>query len=91
MDSAEQAGPRPAACFCGRRCKVPPKADVGDHLGAAPLAGTSVAVSFIQTPVYEASATVLVGQQQGQGDSPARVEELQALIPSAVEIITTAR
>jgi capsular polysaccharide biosynthesis protein len=53
------------------------------------LAGTAVAVSFIQTPVYEASATVLVGQQQGQGDSPARVEELQALIPSAVEIITT--
>jgi capsular polysaccharide biosynthesis protein len=32
---------------------------------------------------------VLVGQQQGQDDSPARVEELQALIPSAVEIIRT--
>ena len=32
---------------------------------------------------------MLVGQQQGQSDSPARVEELQALIPSALEIITT--
>jgi uncharacterized protein involved in exopolysaccharide biosynthesis len=53
------------------------------------MAGAAVAFSFLQTPVYEASATVLVGQEQGQGDSPARVEELQALIPSAVEIITT--
>jgi len=53
------------------------------------LAGTAVAFSLLQTPTYEASATVLVGQQQGQGDSPARVEELQALIPSALEIITT--
>jgi uncharacterized protein involved in exopolysaccharide biosynthesis len=57
----------------------------------APLAitGTALAFSFLQTPLYEASATLMVGQQQGQGDSPARVEELQALIPSAVEIITT--
>jgi len=47
---------------------------------------------FLQTPTYEASATLLVGQKQGQGDSsPARVEELQALIPSALEIITTRR
>lgn len=57
----------------------------------APLAitGTALAFSFLQTPLYEASATLMVGQQQGQGDSPARVEALQALIPSAVEIITT--
>jgi uncharacterized protein involved in exopolysaccharide biosynthesis len=53
------------------------------------IAGTALAFSFLQTPLYEASATLMVGQQQGQGDSPARVEELQALIPSAVEIITT--
>jgi uncharacterized protein involved in exopolysaccharide biosynthesis len=53
------------------------------------IAGTAVAFSLLRTPTYEASATVLVGQQQGQDDSPARVEELQALIPSAVEIITT--
>ena len=58
----------------------------------APLAisGGSLAFSLLQTPTYEASATVLVGQQQAQGhSSPARVEELQALIPSALEIITT--
>jgi succinoglycan biosynthesis transport protein ExoP len=53
------------------------------------IAGTAAAFSLLQTPTYEASATVLVGQQQGQGDSPARVDELQSLIPSAVEIITT--
>jgi capsular polysaccharide biosynthesis protein len=53
------------------------------------ISGTALAFSLLQTPTYEASATVLVGQQQGQGDSPARVEELQALIPSALEIITT--
>jgi uncharacterized protein involved in exopolysaccharide biosynthesis len=57
----------------------------------APLAivGTALAVGFLRTLLYEASATVLVGQEQGQGDNPARVDELQALIPSAVEIITT--
>jgi capsular polysaccharide biosynthesis protein len=53
------------------------------------IAGTALAFSLLQTPIYQASATVLVGQQHGQGDSPARVDELQALIPSAVEIITT--
>jgi capsular polysaccharide biosynthesis protein len=53
------------------------------------IAGTALAFSLLQTPTYEASAMVLVGQQQGQGDSPARVEELQALIPTAVQIITT--
>ena len=53
------------------------------------IAGTALAFSLLQTPIYQASATVLVDQQQGQGDSPARVDELQALIPSAVEIITT--
>lgn len=53
------------------------------------VAGTAVAFSLLRTPTYEASATVLVGQRQGQGESPARVEELQALVPSAVETITT--
>jgi capsular polysaccharide biosynthesis protein len=53
------------------------------------ISGSALAFSLLQTPTYEASATVLVGQQQGQSDSPARVEELQALIPSALEIITT--
>jgi uncharacterized protein involved in exopolysaccharide biosynthesis len=51
------------------------------------IAGTAVAFGFLRTPLYEASATVLVGQEQG--DSPARVDELQSLIPSVVEIITT--
>jgi capsular polysaccharide biosynthesis protein len=53
------------------------------------ISGSALAFSLLQTPTYEASATVLVGQQQGQSDSPARVKELQALIPSALEIITT--
>jgi capsular polysaccharide biosynthesis protein len=53
------------------------------------ISGSALAFSLLQTPTYEASATVLVGQQQGQSDSPARVEELQTLIPSALEIITT--
>jgi len=53
------------------------------------IAGTALAFSLLQTPLSEASATVLVGPEQGQGDSPARVAELQALIPSAVETITT--
>jgi capsular polysaccharide biosynthesis protein len=51
--------------------------------------GTTVAVSLLRTPLYEASATLLVGQEQGKGDSPARVEELQALTLSAVDINTT--
>jgi capsular polysaccharide biosynthesis protein len=91
MDSApNQAGPpeeQPVsvgdvARFLRRRMSV---------IVLAPLllAGTAVAFSLLQTPSYQASATVLVGQQQRQDDSPARVEELQALIPSAVEIITT--
>jgi polysaccharide biosynthesis transport protein len=53
------------------------------------IVGATVAFSLLQTPTYEATATVLVGQQQGQGDNPARVEELQALTLSAVDIITT--
>src|SRR5215203_2532360 len=53
------------------------------------ISASALAFSLLQTPTYEASATVLVGQQQGQSDSLARVEELQALIPLALEIITT--
>jgi len=53
------------------------------------ISASALAFSLLQTPTYEASATVLVGQQQGQSDSPARVEEHQALIPLALEIITT--
>src|SRR5215207_8974455 len=53
------------------------------------ISGTALAFRHLQTPTYEASATELVGQPQGQSDSPARVEEPQALIPSALEIITT--
>jgi capsular polysaccharide biosynthesis protein len=53
------------------------------------IASTAVAVSLLRTPVYEASATMLVGQEQGQDDNPARVDELQALTLSALDIITT--
>ena len=38
------------------------------------MAGTAVAFSFLQTPVYEASATLLVGKEQGQVGGPAKVE-----------------
>jgi capsular polysaccharide biosynthesis protein len=56
-----------------------------------PLAvvGTTVAFSLLRAPTYEATATVLVGQEQGKDDNPARVDELQALALSAVDIITT--
>jgi len=53
------------------------------------ITGATVAVSLLRAPLYKASATMLVGQVQGKGDSPARVEELQALTLSAVDIITT--
>ena len=53
------------------------------------IVGVTIAFSLLQTPTYEATATVLVGQEQGQDDNPARVEELQALTLSAVDIITT--
>ena len=38
---------------------------------------------------YQASATVPVGRQQRQGGGTARVEDLQALVPSVGENITT--
>jgi capsular polysaccharide biosynthesis protein len=53
------------------------------------IVGTTIAVSLLSTTAYEASATVMVGQEQGQSKDPARVEELQALTLSAVDIITT--
>jgi capsular polysaccharide biosynthesis protein len=45
--------------------------------------------SLLRAPTYEATTTVLVGQEQGQGENPASVEELQALTLSAVDIIIT--
>jgi capsular polysaccharide biosynthesis protein len=53
------------------------------------IVGATVAFSLLRAPTYEASAIMLVGQEQGQGDNPARVDELQALALSAVDIITT--
>jgi capsular polysaccharide biosynthesis protein len=53
------------------------------------IVGATVAFSLLRAPTYEATTTVLVGQEQGQGENPASVEELQALTLSAVDIITT--
>jgi capsular polysaccharide biosynthesis protein len=53
------------------------------------MAGTAVGFSFLQTPVYETSAKLLVGQEQGQVGDPAKPDDLQLLTQSAVEVITT--
>jgi uncharacterized protein involved in exopolysaccharide biosynthesis len=53
------------------------------------LAGTAVAFSFLQTPKYAATATLMVGQEQGQVGNPAKVDELQLLTQSVVGVITT--
>ena len=54
------------------------------------MGGTAVAFSFLQTPKYATTATLIVGQEQGQQvGSPAKVDELQLLAQSAVGIITT--
>jgi tyrosine-protein kinase len=53
------------------------------------MAGTAVAFSFLQTPKYVATATLMVGQEQGQVGNPAKVDELQLLTQSAVGVITT--
>ena len=54
------------------------------------MVGTAVAFSFLQTPKYATTATLIVDQEQGQQvGSPAKVDELQLLAQSAVGIITT--
>ena len=50
------------------------------------MAGIAVAYSLSQPPVYEASARVLVGQEQGQRGEPARPDDLQLIAESAVEV-----
>ena len=63
-------------------------------LVALVLLGTSVGLSLLQTPVYEASLKVLVGRDQDP-DSPAplssEVEGLQQLTLTAVEAIESRR
>ncbi len=52
------------------------------------MAGIAVAYSFSQPSVYEASAKVLVGQEQGQEGEPAKVDDLQLIAESAVEVFS---
>jgi capsular polysaccharide biosynthesis protein len=50
------------------------------------MASIAVAYSFLQPSVYEASAKVLVGQEQGQRGEPAKVDDLQLIAESGVEV-----
>ena len=43
------------------------------------LTGLAVILSLIQTPMYEASVTILVGQERGVTDTPNDVVGLQQL------------
>ncbi len=52
------------------------------------MAGIAIAYSFSQPSVYEASAKVLVGQEQGQRGLPAKPDDLQLIAESAVEVFT---
>jgi hypothetical protein len=46
---------------------------------AVVLTGLAVILSLIQTPMYEASVTILVGQERGVTDTPNDVVGLQQL------------
>jgi succinoglycan biosynthesis transport protein ExoP len=57
-------------------------------LSAVALTGAGVGLSFLQTPTYEASIKVLVGQKSGT-DAPVDVFALQQLTQTVVEAATT--
>lgn len=54
---------------------------------AALFVGTAVGWSLIQTPIYEASVKVLVGQGSGLTQDPAYVESLQGLTGTMAEAV----
>jgi uncharacterized protein involved in exopolysaccharide biosynthesis len=51
---------------------------------AVVLTGLAVVLSLIQTPMYEASVTILVGQERGITDTPNDVVGLQQLTQTKV-------
>jgi capsular polysaccharide biosynthesis protein len=51
--------------------------------------GTAVGWSFMQTPIYEASIRVLVGQGGGLAQDPAYVESLQSLTGTVAEAVSS--
>jgi capsular exopolysaccharide synthesis family protein len=55
----------------------------------AVLTGLVVGSSFAQTPMYEASITILVGQQRGTNDYPITPYDLQALTQTMVNGVAT--
>jgi polysaccharide biosynthesis transport protein len=57
-------------------------------LSAVALSGVAVGLSFAQTPTYEASIKVLVGQKGGT-DQPLSVTDLQLLTQTVVEAAAT--
>jgi uncharacterized protein involved in exopolysaccharide biosynthesis len=53
-------------------------------LAAAVLTGAAVGYSLAQTPMYEASVTILVGQERGITETPNDVIGLQQLTQTMV-------
>jgi capsular polysaccharide biosynthesis protein len=53
------------------------------------LAGAAVGFSLAQTPIYEASSTLLVGQQRGTNELPVAVYDLQQLTLTMAEGIAS--
>jgi capsular polysaccharide biosynthesis protein len=51
------------------------------------FAGLTLGVNFMQTPTYEASTKLLIGEDRGFSDDPAETPNLQALTPTVVEVI----
>ncbi len=62
-------------------------------LVAAVLAGSAVGFSLMQTPTYEASAKILIGQrdadESGGGNLKSNVEGLQEFAPTMAKALTT--
>jgi len=57
-------------------------------LVAAVLAGAAVGFSLAQTPIYEASIRIMVGQERGTNDLPIGVYDLQALTQTMAESVS---
>jgi len=51
------------------------------------FAGLTLGFNFMQTPTYEASTKLLIGQDRGFSEDVAETPNLQALTPTVVEVI----
>jgi capsular exopolysaccharide synthesis family protein len=58
-------------------------------VAAAVLTGLAVGFSFIQTPMYEASIKILVGQERGTNETPVSVYDLEALSRTMANGVTS--